>query len=84
MQFEEERASANKNQMLVDRIDEVLNTNRHSSFAGDAESIDMDARSMVEGLSSPANQPFDVAAEEDDIIKTTRELLAQLKNDQAN
>ena len=62
--------------MLVDRIDDVLNQNRSSIY--EQESID-EGRSMVENLMSPSNLK---APEEDDIIKTTRELLAQLKNDQ--
>ena len=55
---------------------------------GDAESIDIDAQQMVDGLTSPSvgGQPFNAAAavEEDEIIKTTRELLAQLKKDDGN
>ena len=35
---------------------------------------------MVEGLTSPSN--LKMPGEEDDIITTTRNLLAQLKNDQ--
>ena len=63
-----------KNQMLVDRIDDVLNQNRESIY--DQESID-DARCMVEVLSSPRSLAVEI--EEDDIIKSTRELLAELK-----
>ena len=65
----------------MDRIDDILNNNRDSSiYLGDAESIDIDAQQMVDGLTSPSvgGQPFNAAAavEEDEIIKTTRELLA--------
>jgi len=63
--------------MLVDRIDDVLNQNRSSSIY-EQESID-EGRSMVESMLSPSN--LKPALEEDDIIKTTRDLLAQLKND---
>jgi len=83
MNFDDERVSENKNQMLVDRIDDVLNQNRHSSiYVGDAESIDLDARSMLDDISSPkSGKRSEAGFEEDDIIKTTRELLAQLKSD---
>ena len=41
-----------------------------------------DGRSMVEGLMSPSDIKPNM--EEDDILKSTRDLLASLKNDASN
>jgi len=75
----EDAANDQKKQALIDMIDQGLNYDRSSEMYDEA-SID-DARSMVESLKGNDD---DQATEEDDIIKQTRALLANLRVDEEN
>ena len=63
-----------KNNILVDRIDDILNQNRMPAY--EQESIDDDARNMVETLSPRRTAATDLESEEDRIFKETRALFA--------
>jgi len=62
-------------------IDQGLNDNRNSHYLPD-DSMD-DARSVLEGLNA-GDRDARATTEEEDIIKQTRELLAQLRSEQDN
>ena len=71
-----EEESEQKKQGILDLIDQGLNENRPSAMY-DEQSID-DARSMVESIEGNRASAF----EEDEIMKTTRNLLDTLRSEQ--
>ena len=71
-----EEEGEQKKQAIMDLIDQGLNENRPSAMY-DEQSID-DARSMVESIEGNRASAF----EEDEIMKTTRNLLDTLRSEQ--
>lgn len=72
-------AAEEKKQALLDMIDNGLKFRGSEMY--DEQSID-DARSMVESLQGhDGGQDFELNAEEDEILKQTRALLANLKSE---